>query len=423
MNQLTSFGLYQKENLNTSHQSQTLIFQSPESELSFFSNASEANFAKKAIEKLHLRSLSLINTTQYAEFEEKIVSEGNKFNFDSVMKTFGSWFSANSLEIKHDDNFPNFETDIFATWNENQRSFQAENNTQKENCQIHDDSWMLFLKKSEPETQEELVLTQLPSTSSQGLFHQEEEVEWLISVTPSDHPDFEKNLPAELEKMIKIILSNMGKNNDKINQLRSLYTQNEKLLGAFDALVKKYHSSKKVKEDIVRYIMRRVLKSMKKPLKESNKIKGKKASLILCKRYFPYQFSNVDDQYTDPKKEKELLEILMPFNQNSKNKTMNSTFVQEMFSSEVFLKDYQEFLPNIESYLFGDNQKKMKKMVDVLIECTKKNNFKSLGNLKVFPWLYTWIEDTKNTAYELLKNKAFVPRKQVKTAGSDFIML
>ena len=185
-----------------------------------------------------------------------------------------------------------------------------------------------------------------------------------------------------------------------------MYVQNESFLQAYDALVQKYFLSKKVKEDIVRYIIRKSWKTMKKPLKGAEKIKGKKASLFLCKRYFPEQFGPADG--ADSHKESELLGFLMPYNQNSKNRTMNSKFLQEIFSSEAFLKDYQEFLPCLNFYLQEDKKKRLKKLLDLLIKCVKSNNFTSIGALKVFPWLDIWIEETNKIVFELLENKLHV---------------
>jgi len=172
------------------------------------------------------------------------------------------------------------------------------------------------------------------------------------------------------------------------------------LLQTYDTLVKKYYSSIKVKEDIIRYIIRKVLKTSKKIIKETEKVKGKKASILLCKRYFPEQFELITNK-TNSCKEEEILKILMPFNQKSKNKTMNTNFVKELFSSQAFLKDYQGFLQNLGVFLGQDNTKKSEKLLDVLVESVKKNNFKKIGTLKVFPWLESCIEDTKKTAQEL----------------------
>lgn len=36
--------------------------------------------------------------------------------------------------------------------------------------------------------------------------------------------------------------------------------------------------------------------------------------------------------------------IMLPFRKNSKNKTMNSDFLREIFSSKTFFNYYQEFL-------------------------------------------------------------------------------
>ena len=180
------------------------------------------------------------------------------------------------------------------------------------------------------------------------------------------------------------------------------------LLKTYDTLVKKYYSSRKVKEDIIRYIIRKVLKISKNFITETEKVKGKKASLLLCKRYFPEQYERVNNKnQTDSKEENEILGVLMPFNQKSKNKTMNANFVKEIFSSQDFLKDYQEFLQNADIFLRQDNKKKLEKLLDVLVESVKDNNFKKAGALKVFPWLDSWIEDTKKIAQELWHERSW----------------
>jgi len=370
-------------------------------------------FAKKAIEQLQFRSLCLKNTMEYAEFDEKTSAEGEKLTLDLIAKTFSLSSFESFFETSH-KNEPSKkydETDFFTEFNT--KSLFQSATTPNETVQIclDDPKWP---KKSQSLGElEELLLTQMTSESSaiEG-GNIEGPTNPSINIPSSDNTEFNQPLRTELEKLVLIIISNIGKNNSKVLETRKLYQHNELLLQAYDALVQKYFLSKKVKEDIVRYIIRKMMKTMKKPLKESENIKGKKASLLLCKRYFPGHFDSANN--VDPNKEKELLGILMPYNQNSKNRTMNSNFVKEIFSSEPFLQDYQEFLFHIDFYLQEDNKKRLKKLLDLLMKCVKSNNFESIGSLKVFPWLDTWIEETRKAAFELLENKSLVPRKQVK---------
>jgi len=46
----------------------------------------ESEFEKKTIQQLQLRSLSLINTKQCAEFNEQISTGGKKLNLDEIIK-------------------------------------------------------------------------------------------------------------------------------------------------------------------------------------------------------------------------------------------------------------------------------------------------------------------------------------------------
>lgn len=57
--------------------------------------------------------------------------------------------------------------------------------------------------------------------------------------------------------------------------------------------------------------------------------------------------------------------IILPFRKNSKNKTMNSDFLKEIFSSQIFVRYYEQFLSKINfkyHRLFGwTNPKRLKK--------------------------------------------------------------
>jgi len=224
------------------------------------------------------------------------------------------------------------------------------------------------------------------------------------------HLDFENALRNEIEKMVRFILTNMGKGSDSTFENQSkVYLHHPSLLNVYNSLIKKYCSAKKVKEELVRYIMRKALKTMKKSLLDSTQLRGKKASQVLCQRYFSQQISS--PEMLD-KNEDELIEHFLPYRDNSKNKTINMKFVSEVFSSDKFLHDYLEnFLPELPNLLIEDNIKKINKLVDFLMICVKENNFAKLTFLKVFPWLDIWLEETQNLAIAIVPPNKMTPKK------------
>jgi len=199
----------------------------------------------------------------------------------------------------------------------------------------------------------------------------------------------------------------MGKNTDQaeIDNVRKLYLQNPCLLQVFDKLVMKYFSAKKCKEDIVRYILRRTFKVMRSSIMKREKVCSKKASLLLCKRYFQNNLDEIQQSGVDVQNDEEILELFMPYRKNSKNKTMNTSFVLEIFSSDDFCKEYQEFLDEFKGILVADNNKKRDKLIIFLMECIKKNALSKIGAYNRLPWLDVWIDDTRNIAESLMPNK------------------
>jgi len=221
--------------------------------------------------------------------------------------------------------------------------------------------------------------------------------------------NLDSSLRAELEKLVRFVLANMGKNNqEEIEKVRNYYINNPTLLQVYDKLIIKYYSAKKCKEDIVRYILRKAFKIMRASLMKRERINGKKASLLLCKRYFQQNMDQIEKSGVNVENEEELFDFCMPYKKNSKNKTMNTTFVLEIFSSVEFCKEYQIFLQGFGHLLFEDNEKKMRKFLNFLMDCIKNNNISKLGSFNRLPWLDVWMEDTKNIAIALMPNKRLI---------------
>ena len=58
--------------------------------------------------------------------------------------------------------------------------------------------------------------------------------------------------------------------------------------------------------------------------------------------------------------DEELLNFRLPYKKSSRHKTANTTFITEIFRSEVFCQDYLGFLDKFHEILFDENRKRIK---------------------------------------------------------------
>jgi len=82
---------------------------------------------------------------------------------------------------------------------------------------------------------------------------------------------------------------------------------------------------------------------------------SKTACKNFVERYFPASkegFKNSEINFND---DEALFDALMPFKKNSKNKTMNSSFLADTFSSKAFRDDYCLFLNSFDDTMYADN--------------------------------------------------------------------
>jgi hypothetical protein len=210
---------------------------------------------------------------------------------------------------------------------------------------------------------------------------------------------------AELEEMIYFLLNNIGKiDQGEIEKARRKYSQNLYLVPVFDALVAKYFPVKKHREDIVRYVVRRAFKFLKAGAIKKEKVYGKRAYAILCKKYFQSSYEELQKSGVNTEDEKELIEFLLPYRKNSKNRTMNNNFTTEIFSSQEFCADYEIFLKSFDKVLIDDNNKKIEKLISLAEECIANNCPEKIKQCTRLPWLQAWIEKTQEIAYDLPKS-------------------
>jgi len=205
-------------------------------------------------------------------------------------------------------------------------------------------------------------------------------------------------LEAQVKYMIQFFINNYGIASTKeIENARQNYVESPKLLKAFESLTLKYAATSKSREEMIKWIIRRVLKASKKAMKSIKKKDQKRLLKDICKKYFkenesPNQENDTDECWVDS---------ILPFRKNSKNKTMNSNFIAEIFESDEFKKDYKGFLKEFDDVTEKENNEKIHRFTKLVLDCIKKGTFDNISKYKRIPWLRLWIKNTKKVAYEL----------------------
>jgi len=207
-----------------------------------------------------------------------------------------------------------------------------------------------------------------------------------------------KGLKGQVKEILNFVLENFGRVSESNFEKEKLkYSHDSDLVMVFDLLTAKYSSTIKTKEEMVKYTLRRAFKFIKNTLKKNCNSSNKAVSKTICSKYF-----HVSDQdMATIGTEEETLKVLLPFRKHSKNKTMNTTFIGEIFSSEEFCRDYQIYLEHFEGILEADNKNKIDRFASFIEECIRKRKIKDIKTYKRIPWPKLWILNTKNIAQNL----------------------
>lgn len=231
----------------------------------------------------------------------------------------------------------------------------------------------------------------------------------------------ELSLRGKIREMLNFVLENAAIASEAQMEQYGKTLNMSELVTVYNILLSKYISTGKTKEEMVKYILRKALKSMKQSIKKREKLDDKKAEEILCKRYFNSNAGSFKSMGLDDNEgEDDGQGGILPFKKNSKNKTMNNSFLAEIFSSDDFCKEYVGFLEVLEKQLKDDNVKKVEKFVHFIEDCLERNSIKEIAKYKRIPWLKSWINKTKNLANDLTSfSKSEGLKKKVKLEGSD----
>ena len=171
-------------------------------------------------------------------------------------------------------------------------------------------------------------------------------------------------LVARIDEMVAFILHNLGKAPQyQIDHQRQSYAFNNTLLELFDALVDKFSSAAKCREDMIRHVLRKALSYFKNSLRDKHKLSSRGASVLMCQQYFQVMRDQMRKYDVDMlQDEDKIVDFLLPYKKNSRNKTVNTSFITEIFSSEAFYQDYVAFLDKLEEFAVRTTKREMKSL-------------------------------------------------------------
>src|SRR5690606_31786120 len=90
-------------------------------------------------------------------------------------------------------------------------------------------------------------------------------------------------LRANVIQILYFFLNEFGKiNQENITNQRAKYNNNSSLLQLFDALVERYLSASKCREDMIRFVLRKALSFLRDSLRNKHNLTSKAASLAFC---------------------------------------------------------------------------------------------------------------------------------------------
>jgi len=241
---------------------------------------------------------------------------------------------------------------------------------------------------------ESLIMAPIKETSTSHTFTHSDDF-------PLDLQDSVQQLKSQIDNMLQFFVTKFEKiPQEEISPERSQYASHPTLLKLFDKLVHRYSASGKSREDMTRSVLRGALKFLKNTYRTKFNLTSKAASIKLCQKYFKPE--DMESNAIDFDDEDQVLNFLLPYKKNSRNKTPNTRFITEIFASEEFCQDYTQYLESYDTAFDKDNHNKLRRFSEFLLKCVQDDAIEKVQTYKRLPWLKVWQEAAKVIALELL---------------------
>ncbi|CAK81334.1 unnamed protein product (macronuclear) [Paramecium tetraurelia] len=189
-----------------------------------------------------------------------------------------------------------------------------------------------------------------------------------------------------LEKYILLIVNE----DDAVNQIISSLKNSGQfsLSNVLEILSQKQKQQHKSREELIKFCLRKAFKFIFRKVQEEND--KSKTNLKSAQKIF----IEVIEQETKKS-------IILPFRKNSKNKTMNTDFLKEIFSSPTFVRYYEQYLSCLDEQIQKDTRKKIAALCNKIQNKISDDKIFSF-EVKRLPWTLSNIEKVKLTAKEML---------------------
>jgi len=209
-------------------------------------------------------------------------------------------------------------------------------------------------------------------------------------------------LKSQLKDMIDFIIEHYGRirEADLVSQ-KMKYVHSPVLMRVFDLLYEKYACTFKTRAEIVKYITRKAFSTIKNNSKKDSEASSKEACKVLCKRYFQVSSEEIQNTGVDIENRERFLQLLFPYQKNSKNKLQDNELISKLMSSKEFFEDYCLYVQDLDTILEADNNRKLNKFIVFIISCINKGQIDDIMKYKRVPWLKAWLDNTKIVAKEL----------------------
>lgn len=230
------------------------------------------------------------------------------------------------------------------------------------------------------------------------------------------------NLKSQLKEMIDFIIEHYGRirEADLVSQ-KMKYMHSPVLLRVFELLYEKYACTFKTRAEIVKYITRKAFSTIKNNSKKDTEASSKEACKVLCKRYFQVSSEEIQNTGVDIENRERFLQLLFPYQKNSKNKLQDMELISKLMSSKEFFADYCLYVQDLETILEADNNRKLNKFIVFIISCINKGQIDDIMKYKRVPWLKAWLDNTKIVAKELAFSIQWKGQQTTATASTTSV--
>jgi len=234
------------------------------------------------------------------------------------------------------------------------------------------------------------------------VWEKEKALEVLNKQSVSQEGNQKANLKNQLKEMIEFIIEHFGRIRDiDLTKERMKYQYNPVLARVFEILYAKYSCTYKTRAEVVKYITRKAFATIKNNSKKESDASSREACKALCKRYFQVSSEEILNSGVDIENRERFLQLLFPYQKNSKNKLQDNELISKLMSSREFFEDYCLYVQDLDAILEVDNNRKLNKFLNFVLTCINKEQIESIMTYKRVPWLKAWLDNTKIVAREL----------------------